>query len=52
MFTRDLVGGDVLLAVPDVCAAHTEVICVMVTLSVELLQLGLHTLLLWLGVLH
>ena len=52
MFTRDLVCSDVLLAVPDVRAAHTEVLRVVVTLCAELLQLDLEALLLRLGVLH
>ena len=52
MFTRDLVCGDVLLAVPDVRAAHAVFLGVVITLGAELLQLGFQTLLLGLGVLH
>ena len=49
---RDLVSGDVLFAVPDVRTAHAVVLGVVITLSAELLQLRLQTLLLRLRVLH
>ena len=50
--SSDLVRGDILFAVPDVCAAHAEVLGVVVALGVHLLQLHLRALLLGLGVLH
>ena len=50
--SSDLVRGDILLAVPDVRAAHAVVLSVVVALGVHLLQLHLRALLLGLGVLH